>query len=49
MSSLKADFIELLERIRYGREFGHASFEPIYYLDSQIAQRGMESQSFLYC
>jgi hypothetical protein len=32
MSSLKADFIELLERIRYGREFGHASFEPIYYL-----------------
>ena len=32
MSLLKADFIELLERIRYGREFGHASFEPIYYL-----------------
>src|SRR3989442_7598289 len=32
MSSLKADFVELFERIRYGREFGHASFEPIYYL-----------------
>ncbi len=32
MSSLQADFNELLERIRHGREFGHASFEPIYYL-----------------
>lgn len=32
MSSLKADFNELLERIRQGREFAHASFEPIYYL-----------------
>lgn len=32
MSSLKADFAELLERIKAGREFGHASFEPIYYL-----------------
>jgi len=32
MSSLKADFDELRERIRYGRELGHASFEPIYYL-----------------
>lgn len=32
MSSLKADFNELLQRIRYGREFAHASFEPIYYL-----------------
>jgi hypothetical protein len=32
MSSLKADFSELLERIRHGRAFGHASFEPIYYL-----------------
>lgn len=32
MSSLKADFNELLERVRQGREFGHASFEPIYYL-----------------
>jgi hypothetical protein len=32
MSSFKADFNELLERIRHGREFGHASFEPIYYL-----------------
>ncbi len=32
MSSLKADFDELRERIKYGRELGHASFEPIYYL-----------------
>lgn len=32
MSSLKADFNELRERIRHGREIGHASFEPIYYL-----------------
>jgi hypothetical protein len=32
MSSLKADFDELRERIRHGRELGHASFEPIYYL-----------------
>lgn len=32
MSSLKADFNELLARIRQGREFAHASFEPIYYL-----------------
>lgn len=32
MSSLKADFNELLERIRQGRDFAHASFEPIYYL-----------------
>jgi len=34
MSSLKSDFSELLERIRHGRELGHASFEPIYYLVS---------------
>ena len=32
MSSLNNDFKELLERIRHGRELGHASFEPIYYL-----------------
>lgn len=32
MASLKDDFNELLERIRHGRELGHASFEPIYYL-----------------
>lgn len=32
MSSLKADFDELRERIRHGRALGHASFEPIYYL-----------------
>jgi hypothetical protein len=32
MSLLKADFDELRERIRHGRELSHASFEPIYYL-----------------
>jgi hypothetical protein len=32
MSSLRANFNELLDRIRHGREFGHASFEPVYYL-----------------
>ncbi|HPB76380.1 MAG TPA: DUF1788 domain-containing protein [Chromatiaceae bacterium] len=38
MSSLKADFDELRERIRHGRELGHASFEPIYYLIFDPAQ-----------
>ena len=32
MSSLKQDFDELVTRIKQGREFHHASFEPIYYL-----------------
>jgi hypothetical protein len=32
MSSLKADFNELVERIRQGRDFAQSSFEPIYYL-----------------
>ena len=32
MSSLKADFNELLQRVHQGREFAHASFEPIFYL-----------------
>ncbi|TCU21807.1 uncharacterized protein DUF1788 [Rhizobium azibense] len=32
MSSLRADFDELRERIKHGRELGHASFEPIFYL-----------------
>jgi len=32
MSSLRDNFDELCERIRRGRELGHASFEPIYYL-----------------
>ena len=32
MSSIKADFNELMERIKAGRDFGHASFEPIFYL-----------------
>ena len=32
MSSLKDDFNELLDRISQGRELGHASYEPIFYL-----------------
>lgn len=32
MSSLKADFDELMHRIKTGRDFAHASFEPIFYL-----------------
>ena len=32
MSSLKADFDELRERIRRGRDLGPASFEPVFYL-----------------
>lgn len=32
MSSLNADFDELLARIRHGRALGSAGFEPIYYL-----------------
>lgn len=38
MSSLKADFDELRERIRHGRDVGHASFEPVYYLVFPPAQ-----------
>jgi hypothetical protein len=32
MASLKDNFEELVDRVRVGRELGHASFEPIYYL-----------------
>jgi hypothetical protein len=32
MPSLTADFDELMRRVQAGREFTHASFEPIYYL-----------------
>jgi hypothetical protein len=32
VASLKADFDELIRRIEAGREFAHASFEPIFYL-----------------
>jgi hypothetical protein len=38
MPSLKADFDELMERVRQGRELGHASFEPVYYLIFQPRQ-----------
>ena len=32
MPSLKADFDELIRRVEAGREFAHASFEPVFYL-----------------
>lgn len=32
MSSLNTDFNDLMERVKAGREFAHASFEPIFYL-----------------
>lgn len=32
MASLKADFDELIHRVEAGREFAHASFEPVFYL-----------------
>ena len=32
MSSLADNFSELVQRVKAGREMGHASFEPIYYL-----------------
>ena len=32
MSSPNENFKELMERIRHGRELGHAGFEPVYYL-----------------
>jgi hypothetical protein len=32
MPSLTADFDELMQRVQAGRDFSHASFEPIYYL-----------------
>lgn len=38
MPLLKANFDELIERIRHGRDLGHASFEPIYYLVFSPAQ-----------
>lgn len=32
MESLRSDFDELIRRVEAGREFAHASFEPIFYL-----------------
>lgn len=32
MASVEENFKELLERVRHGRQFAHASFEPVYYL-----------------
>ncbi|MFZ1730568.1 MAG: BREX protein BrxB domain-containing protein [Bacteroidota bacterium] len=38
MPFLKANFDELIERMRNGRDLGHASFEPMYYLVFKPAQ-----------
>ena len=38
MPSLQSDFDELVTQIRHGRDFAHASFEPIYYLVFSPAQ-----------
>jgi len=32
MPSLHDDFLELMERVRQGRDLSHSSYEPIYYL-----------------
>ena len=32
MRSATANFEELMQRVQHGREFAHASFEPIFYL-----------------
>ncbi|MGY6215760.1 BREX protein BrxB domain-containing protein [Methylolobus aquaticus] len=50
MSSLRANFDELRERIRHGRDLGHASFEPIYYLvfhPSQILEVKRETPAWV--
>ena len=50
MSLLKASFDELRERIRHGRDLGHASFEPIYYLifpPSQILEAKRQTPAWI--
>ena len=50
MSSLKADFNELVERIRQGRDFAQSSFEPIYYLvfpPNQILEVKRQTRSWI--
>ena len=50
MSSLKANFQEVMERVKSGREFGHASFEPIFYLvfsPSEILEAKRQLPAFL--
>jgi hypothetical protein len=50
MASLKADFTELVERIRQGRDFAQSSFEPIYYLvfpPSQILEVKRQTRSWI--
>lgn len=50
MSSLKANFQEVMERVKAGREFGHASFEPIFYLvfsPSEILEAKRQLPAFI--
>ena len=43
MSSLTANFNELLERVRHGRDFMQASYEPIYYSNCKAIASVLES------
>ena len=50
MSSLKANFQEVMERVKAGRQFGHASFEPIFYLvfsPSEILEAKRQLPAFI--
>ena len=50
MSSLKADFDELRNRVRQGRDLGHAGFEPVYYLvfsPSQIIEAKRQTPAWV--
>jgi hypothetical protein len=50
MSSLKTSFNDLMEKIKQGREFGHSSFEPIFYLvflPNQILQVKQETTTWI--
>jgi hypothetical protein len=50
MSSLKANFQEVMDRVKAGREFGHASFEPIFYLvfpPSEILEAKRQLPAFM--
>jgi len=50
MSSLKANFQEVMDRVKAGREFGHASFEPIFYLvfpPSEILEAKRQLPAFI--
>ena len=50
MSSLKANFQAVMDRVKAGREFGHASFELIFYLvfpPSEILEAKRQLPAFI--